>query len=97
VPFRLEGEVRVGESRVHEALREALVNVLTYADYTGRSAVTILKGARLYRFENPGGLRVPVALAKAGGLSDRRNRTLQKNSHLVGLAEQFSSSAEDIP
>lgn len=96
VPFRLEGEVRVGETRVHEALREALVNALTHADYTGRSAVTVLKETGLYRFENPGGLRVPPAQAKAGGLSDCRNRTLQKMFHLVGLAERIGSGLMSV-
>jgi ATP-dependent DNA helicase RecG len=96
VPFRLEGEVRVGETRVHEALREALVNALTHADYTGRSAVTILREAGLYRFENPGGLRMPPAQAKAGTHSDCRNRTLQKMFHLVGLAERIGSGLMNI-
>jgi ATP-dependent DNA helicase RecG len=96
VPFRLEGAVRVGETRVHEALREALVNALTHADYTGRSAVTIVKEAGLYRFENPGGPRVPPAQAKAGGLSDCRNRTLQKMFHLVGLAERIGSGLMSV-
>ena len=42
VPFRLTGDTRVDESPVHEALREALVNTLIHADYSGRASVLVV-------------------------------------------------------
>jgi predicted HTH transcriptional regulator len=37
VPFTLEGDLRRDDTPVHQALREALVNILVHADYTGRA------------------------------------------------------------
>jgi predicted HTH transcriptional regulator len=39
VPFALKGDQRQDDTPVHEALREALVNTLVHADYTGRVSV----------------------------------------------------------
>ncbi|MBK6849140.1 MAG: putative DNA binding domain-containing protein [Proteobacteria bacterium] len=47
VPFQLRGDTRIDETPVHEALREALVNTLIHADYTGR--VSVLVGASANR------------------------------------------------
>ena len=41
VPFKLEGIERVDDTPAHEALREALVNCLTNADYHGRRSTKI--------------------------------------------------------
>ncbi len=97
VPFRLEqSHKRIDESIVHEALREALVNTLIHADYEGRIGIQILKYPDRFRFRNPGGLRISLAQVKEGGVSDCRNRNLQKMFQLIGAGEQAGSGFPKI-
>ena len=96
VPFRLKGATRVDETSIHEALREALVNTLVHADYTGRVSVLVVKRPDLFGFRNPGMMRLPLAEALRGGMSDCRNRTLQKMFQLVGFGEQAGSGIPKI-
>lgn len=96
VPFRLEGATRVDETTVHEALREALVNALVHADYTGRVSILIVKRPDLFSFRNPGTMRLPLTEALRGGTSDCRNRTLQKMFQLAGFGEQAGSGIPKI-
>lgn len=91
VPFQLEQGERKDETPVHDALREALANVLVHADYSERASVLVIKQADTFRFRNPGLMRVPVAIAIQGGEPDCRNRTLHKMFRLVGVGEQAGS------
>ena len=43
IPFRLQGKQRIDENRMSEVLREALINTLIHADYTGTAPVKIKK------------------------------------------------------
>lgn len=99
VPFMLRKDgVRDDESPVHIALREALVNTLIHADYSGSSPVVVVKYPGHYEFANPGLLRVPKARVFQGGVanSDCRNRTLQKMFEMIGYAEQAGSGFPKI-
>jgi predicted HTH transcriptional regulator len=91
VPFQLKGDERIEETPVHEALREALVNTLIHADYSGSCSILVVKRPDLFGFRNPGLMRVPKAEAIRGGVSDCRNRNLQKMFQLIGLGEQAGS------
>lgn len=96
VPFRLVGATRVDETPVHVALREALVNALIHADYTGRPSVLVVKQPGLFGFRNPGTMRLPLKEAIDGGISDCRNRALQKMFQLAGHGEQAGSGIPRI-
>jgi ATP-dependent DNA helicase RecG len=96
VPFRLVGDTRVDETPVHVALREALVNALIHADYTGRPSILVVKQPGLFGFRNPGTMRLPLEDAIDGGMSDCRNRNLQKMFQLAGLGEQAGSGIPRI-
>lgn len=96
VPFRLDAGTRRDDTPVHEALREALVNTLIHADYTGRVSVLIVKRADLFGFRNPGAMRMPIETAIEGGFSDCRNRRLQDMFRYVGLGEQAGSGIAKI-
>jgi hypothetical protein len=97
VPFRTnEVGVRVEETAVHQALREALVNTLIHADYTGRVSVLVVKRPDMFGFRNPGTMRMPVDAAVRGGVSDCRNRRLQGMFRHVGLGEQAGSGLPKI-
>ena len=96
VPFALKGDEREEETPVHIALREALVNTLIHADFSGRISLLVIKRPGLFGFRNPGLMRVPAALARQGGTSDSRNRRLQKMFSLIGRGEQAGSGIPKI-
>ncbi|SFE57523.1 Putative ATP-dependent DNA helicase recG C-terminal [Nitrosomonas sp. Nm166] len=96
VPFALEGDVRRDDTPVHQALREALINTLVHADYTGRASVLVVKRPDMFGFRNPGLMRVPQELAVQGGDSDCRNRLIHQMFRYVGLGEQAGSGIPKI-
>ncbi len=63
VPFRINGGQRQDDTLVHQALREALVNTLVHADYTGRASVLVVKRPDMFGFRNPGLMRVPQEIS----------------------------------
>ncbi len=96
VPFQLRDGKRVDETHVHEALREALVNTLIHADFSGTTSISVLAYPHKFVFRNPGGLRLPLDIILAGGTSDCRNRNLQKMFQMVGAVEQAGSGVPKI-
>ena len=96
VPFQLEGDQRLDDTLVHKALREALVNTLVHADYSGRSSILVVKRPDMFGFRNPGLMRVPVDIAINGGESDCRNRLLQDMFRFIGLGENAGSGLPKI-
>lgn len=96
VPFQLEKGERKDETPVHEALREALANVLVHADYSDRASVLVVKRPDMFGFRNPGLMRIPVEVALMGGEPDCRNRTLHKMFRLVGVGEQAGTGIPKI-
>lgn len=96
VPFALKGGQRQDDTPVHEALREALVNTLVHADYTGRLSVLVVKRPDMFGFRNPGLLRLPLEQVIRGGESDCRNRILHQMFLLIGLGERGGSGMPKI-
>ena len=96
VPFELKGDQRKDDTPVHVALREALVNALVHADFSGRASLLVVKRPDMFGFRNPGLMRVPLEIAVKGGESDCRNRTLHKMFRLIGLGEQAGSGIPKI-
>ena len=96
VPFQLQEGQRLDDTPVHEALREALVNTLIHADYSGRASVLVVKRPDMFGFRNPGHMRIPPALAVLGGNSDCRNRRLQTLFQLVGYGDHAGSGLPKI-
>lgn len=96
VPFKMEGGNRIDDTPVHKALREALANCLINADYYGRQGLVIVKKKDLITFSNPGGFRIDVEVAKAGGVSDPRNGALIKMFNLVDIGERAGSGIPNI-
>ena len=96
VPFQLLAGQRIEDTPVHEALREALVNTLIHADFTGRVSVLVVKRPDMFGFRNPGLMRIPIAQAVAGGTSDCRNRRLQTMFQLVGYGDHAGSGLPKI-
>lgn len=96
VPFTLEGDVRQDNSPVHQALREALVNTLVHADFSGRASILVVKRPDMFGFRNPGKMRVPHEIAVQGGESDCRNRLIHQMFQYVGFGERAGSGIPKI-
>lgn len=96
VPFAIKDGQRQEDTPVHVALREALVNTLVHADYTGRVSVLVVKRPDMFGFRNPGCLRLPMEQVIRGGESDCRNRILHQMFLLIGLGERGGSGMPKI-
>lgn len=97
MPFKLdENSLRVDETSAHEALREAIANCLTNADYNERRGVVLLWREDGLKLSNPGGFRVSVEDAYAGGISDPRNETMMRMFTLVRVGERAGSGIPNM-
>jgi len=97
LPFQLDKHtVRRGETHVHEALREALVNTLVHADHFSSRSIVVIKRPDAFLFTNPGRLRIPLARLYEGGASDPRNPHLQRLFQMLGLGEKAGSGFQKI-
>jgi ATP-dependent DNA helicase RecG len=91
VPFTLKGVRRVDETPVHEALREAVVNSIIHTDYKVGGGIVIKRHDDRYEIENPGILLVSQEQLRRGGVSECRNKSLQRMFMLIGVGEQAGS------
>ncbi len=97
VPFQLVGGVeRLDDTRVHQAMREALANALIHANYYGRQGIVIEKTKNETMISNPGGLRISLAEALEGGISDPRNPVIFKIFSLISVGERAGSGLSNI-
>jgi ATP-dependent DNA helicase RecG len=97
LPFQLDGEFfRKGETVVHVAIREALVNSLIHADYQGQGGIVIEKYLDRFEFSNPGSLLISVEQLLYGNISECRNKSLQAMFALIGAAEKAGSGVDKI-
>ena len=96
VPFRMEGGVRVDDTAVHQALREALANCLVNADYFGSRGIVVILRPDQITFANPGYSRTGKIQMMRGGVSDPRNRGLMKMFNLVDIGERAGSGIPKI-
>lgn len=96
VPFQLEGGMRRDETPAHEALREAFVNALIHADYTAPGGVVVERYPDRFIFANPGTLLVSLEQFRRGGVSECRNKALQKMFLMIGGGEQAGSGVDKI-
>jgi len=97
LPFQLDGELfRKGESVVHIAIREALVNALIHADYQGQGGILIEKYRDRFEFSNPGSLLISIDQVLSGNISECRNKSLQNMFTMIGAAERAGSGVDKI-
>ena len=96
VPFMLKGTQRVDDTPVHQALREAVVNAMIHTDYKVGGGVVIMRHDDRYQIENPGTLLVSQEQLRRGGVSECRNKSLQRMFMLIGVGEQAGSGYAHI-
>ena len=95
-PFRLEGSERRDETPAHEALREAFINALIHADFLGVGGIVIERYPDRFVLENSGTLLISLEQYHRGGVSECRNKLLQKMFALIGRGEQAGSGVDKI-
>ena len=95
-PFRLEGMVRVDDTPVHKAIREAVVNMIIHSDYMITGVLKIVKTDKGFVFSNPGGLRLPVRTIYEGGHSVARNPRIQTFFRMIGAGDNIGSGFPTI-
>ena len=93
VPFRPD---RRGQSDAHEALKEALVNALIHAEHSGQGGIVIDRFKDRFEFSNPGTLLLSQEQLMAGGVSECRNKSLQKMFQLLGVGDKAGSGLDKI-
>lgn len=95
-PFRLEGMVRIDDTPVHKAIREAVVNMIIHSDYMITGVLKIVKTDNGFIFSNPGGLRLPVRMIYEGGHSVARNPRIQTFFRMIGAGDNIGSGFPTI-
>lgn len=95
-PFKLEGLYRVDDTPVHKALREALLNCLSNADFFVPRGVVIKMDRNKLTLENPGSIRVGKDQLFKGGVSDPRNKAIMKMFSLLDIGERAGSGFSEI-
>jgi len=97
LPFQLGANLfRKGETEVHEAIREALVNALIHADYSGQGGIVVEKLRDGFEFANPGSLLISFDQLLRGNVSECRNKSLQTMFMLIGVAEKAGSGVDKM-
>ncbi len=97
LPFQLDSDFfRKGETVVHVAIREALVNALIHADYQGQGGIVIEKYQDHFEFSNPGSLLMSIDQLLSGNISECRNKSLQTMFTMIGAAEKAGSGIDKI-
>lgn len=96
VPFKMLGGMRIDDTPVHKAVREALANCLINADYYGVRGVVIKKEPDKLILANPGYIRTGKMQMRMGGESDPRNKALMKMFNLINIGERAGSGVPNI-
>ena len=95
-PFKLVNQVRVDETPIHDAVREALVNCLVNTDFYQPWSVIIEKYPDKITLANPGTIIAGKNQMLKGGISQPRNKGLFKMFNLIGYGEHAGSGVPDI-
>ena len=95
-PFRLDGMIRIDDTPIHKAIREAVVNMIIHSDYLITGILKITKTDNGYIFSNPGNLKLPVPVIYEGGHSVARNPRIQTMFRMIGYGDNIGSGFPTI-
>ena len=88
--------MRIDDTPVHKAIREAVVNMIIHSDYMITGVLKIVKTDNGFIFSNPGGLRLPVRMIYEGGHSVARNPRIQTFFRMIGAGDNIGSGFPTI-
>ncbi|MBQ7590471.1 MAG: putative DNA binding domain-containing protein [Verrucomicrobia bacterium] len=95
-PFRMEGMVRIDDTPVHKAIREATINMVIHSDYMIRGTLKVIKNDKGFIFSNPGSLMLPVQKIYEGGHTAARNPKIQTLFRMIGYGDNIGSGVPTI-
>lgn len=95
-PFKLDGMIRIDDTPIHKAIREAVINMIIHSDYLITGVLKIIKTDRGFVFSNPGNLKLPVQMIYEGGHSVARNPRIQTMFRMIGLGDNIGSGFPTI-
>jgi ATP-dependent DNA helicase RecG len=81
---------------VHVALGEAVVNALVHSDYSTPGGIVFERHAERILIENPGTLLVSHEQLRRGGVSQCRNRSIQRMFMMIGGCDQAGAGYRRI-
>lgn len=87
-PFKMKGIFRDDNVPMKKAIREALCNTLSNADYHMDLGVVIKQYHDKIVFSNPGALVIPKEIALLGGTSNARNKNILSIFSYVNIGER---------
>ena len=96
VPFQMKGIDRIDDTPAHKAMREALANCLTNANWYERRGVVCVWREGDIEIANPGDFRMPIAEAMKPGSSDPRNEVLLSMFAMIDVGERAGSGMDKI-
>jgi len=92
IPFKMkDGLTRLDDTPIHVALREALANCVSNADFYGERGLVIRNNIDEIVLENPGSFRIELSEALSGGVSSPRNAVILKMLNLLDIGERTGS------
>ena len=95
-PFKLDGMLRTDDTPIHQARREAVINLIIHADYMISGVLKVVKKDDGFLFSNPGNLKLPVRDIYEGGNSVARNPRLQTMFRMIGAGDNIGSGFPTI-
>lgn len=96
VPFKLSGIDRDDDTLAHKALREALANCLTNANWFERRGVVCVWRPDCIEISNPGDFRMPIEEAMKPGSSDPRNEVMLRMFSMINIGERAGSGLDEL-
>lgn len=93
---RLHGVQRKDGGELHEAIREAIINTISYCDYKLNGVLRIDRRTDEIIFRNPGTLRISRERIYDGDFTHARNRTIQRMFRMVGYGDNIGSGFQKI-
>ncbi|MDR0424681.1 MAG: putative DNA binding domain-containing protein [Clostridiales Family XIII bacterium] len=92
IPFKMkDGLTRLDDTPIHGALREALANCVSNADFYGERGLVVRNNIDEIILENPGSFRIELREALSGGVSSPRNAVILKMLNLLNIGERTGS------
>ncbi len=95
-PFVLDGIYRTDDTPIHVAVREALANCLSNADFLLSGSVVIRKYPDKIVLSNPGTIRLGKKQMLRGGESQPRNKLILNMLNYIGVGERAGSGVPNI-